>query len=213
MAIKNDKFIFFQIPKTASTWVRRTIGHIGIRTRMCNSVDAHKKHPFGLYRYHATPDDTKYSPEALFSFCFVRNPIDWYKSFFVFRYRRTKKMTKDFPPDRVWDRNINVFVNNVIDEYNDFITQLYQFYVGEDCKKVNFIGKQENATEDLIKALSLSGQEFDPNAIRSIPPCNTSASDPKYIYFSSGLNADTIIRIVNTERWVYDTFYNGKAIS
>ena len=49
---------------------------------------------------------------------------------------------------------------------NGFVTELFQYYVGKDLSKINFIGKQENAENDLVEALKLSGQEFDEGRLR-----------------------------------------------
>ena len=37
-----------------------------------------------------------------------------------------------------------------------------------------FVGTQENLVEDLIEALTLAGEKFDPGAIRATPPYNVS---------------------------------------
>ena len=44
--------------------------------------------------------------------------------------------------------------------------------------EVDFIGKQENLVDDLVKALNAAGEFFDEELIRSTRPVNQSASLP-----------------------------------
>jgi hypothetical protein len=163
----------------------------------------------GLYREHATPDGTlAEDKEGRLSICFVRNPITWYRSLWAFRIQ-TKSYDPKFPPDLLMDDDLEIFINNVIDEFpNGFVTELYQCYVGENADGVDFIGKQEYLKDDFEKALNLAGQEFDRAKLRNLKMMRVAGSDRKLIKRIGSTSHETLDRIMSAEKWVFDTFYS-----
>lgn len=206
MAVKTHKSVIYHIPKCAGIWVKEAVRRSGIEYGRCRSVRAQRgvAHPFGLSREHSTPDNTAHV-DGLYSFCFVRHPAQWYKSFFAYRYK-SGHLDHKFPPDRVWNKDFNTFVHNVIDEHGDFVTQLYQYFVGSNCDKVDFIGKQESVVYDLITALNNAGETFDEDIIRNARRRNVVASSKKYKSVVV-LNKETKKRILKTEQWIMENFY------
>jgi len=69
MALRFDNKIFYHIPKTGGSYVRKIIESL---------TDDWSQ----IGKTHATPYDTSL---ALYSFCVVRDPIDWYRSYFRYR--------------------------------------------------------------------------------------------------------------------------------
>ena len=69
MALRFDNKIFYHIPKTGGTYVRAVIKSL---------TDDWEQ----LGNTHATPYDV---PKGNFSFAVVRDPVDWYRSYFRYR--------------------------------------------------------------------------------------------------------------------------------
>ena len=205
MATRTARFIFYHIPKTGGTWAKVAMREAGLRTSGVRSVVA--PHPFNLKKAHATPDtvDPK-APIGRFSFCFVRRPVAWYRSYWAFRSRKGARRDQKFPADGLWSDDFDCFINNILDAYpQGFVTTLYQYYTGAEGEKVDFVGTQENLVDDLVKALRLAGEEFDEAALRNTPRANESPDRWKQTA-DDMLTAGTLLRVLEKERWV-DRFY------
>lgn len=199
MAIQAERTIIYHVPKTGGTWVKAAMKAAGIR---CYGVqDITNSHPFNLLRKHATPD---VAPSDKFSICFVRRPIPWYISYWSFRCSGPRRDMK-FPADRLLSEDFDEFVNNVLDAYpSGFVTALYQYYTGEDYRKVDFIGRQENLAHDLTVGLTLAGEDFDEVALRNTPPINQSQAEWRR---RCTLSDSTRRRVLRLEAWVLESFY------
>jgi hypothetical protein len=73
-------------------------------------------------------------------------------------------------------------------------------------KDLNFVGRQENLMGDLIKALTLAGEDFDVEKIKETKPINIAAGNKKY-GDQCNLSDETRERILKAEKWVIDKFY------
>lgn len=172
------------------------------------------KNPFGLYSGHKMPDGiSEENKDGRFLYTFVRHPIAWYKSFWCFRIKArdgagyaTIKPGR-FVLDRYWSPKWDEFVDNVLEGYPDgFVNKLYRAYVGDNCEKVNFIGKQENLANDLVKALTLAGEDFDEKKLRATKRVNVAAGLKKYGKLCK-LSKKLEKKILDKERWVIERFY------
>jgi hypothetical protein len=202
MAVQTLKSVFYHIPKTGGIATKQAMHRSGLYYN--RSKNDKNSHPFALRREHSTYSNTL-DVDNLFSFCFVRHPVTWYCSFWAYRVK-SNKLSLKFPLDRVWDDNFNKFVNNVIDEYGNFITQLYQYYVGENCDKVNFIGKQESMLTDLVIALTLAGEQFDKYKVLGTRRFNVASASRKFRKLTV-MDEFTTERVLITEKWIMDKFY------
>lgn len=210
MAIKTPKIVLYHIPKCGGVWAKEAL-----RRSMTNPSEDYGRcvrqtfiNEFGLYREHAPPDGVvEEDKRGRLSICFVRHPIAWYRSFWAFRIK-TESYGKNFPLDPlVVDGSYENFINNVLDEYPDgFLWRMYQVFTGEDLSKINFIGKQEQLADDLVEALTLSGQEFNEKRLRNMKMTNVAGSHKKYLPLTE-LKSATIERIIKAEEWVVNTFY------
>lgn len=82
-----------------------------------------------------------------FSFSFIRNPFDWYKSLFKFNIGTNVR------PE--WERqDIDKFVRESVATGHS-LTELARYFFGHNYE-VSFIGKYENLTEDFIDALNFA---------------------------------------------------------
>ena len=203
MAIQTDKIIFYHIPKTGGIYTKEAIRRSGIPYGRAREI----KNSFWLKREHSIPDNIQpRDKDGRLSFCFVRNPISWYKSFWCYR-KQTNILEMKFHADRCWDDVFERFVVNMLEQFpNGFVTELYKLYVGEDLSKVDMIGTQENLTNDLVKFLYAAGEDFDEDILRGMRKFNVSHGKRKYSQYCS-MSKPTINWLLDTEKWITETFY------
>ncbi len=202
----NDRLLFYHIPKTGGRWVLGAMkmgGVLGVR----RAPRIPGVHPLGLRRHHAAPeavvDECK---KNRFQFCFVRRPYEWYRSFWCYRVH-TQHLDPAFPLDGLWDKDFESFLGNVLARYPGFLTQVYQCFVGSDNTRMNFVGRQENLADDLVKALALAGEPgINEKRLRRLKPMNVSAGNPLF-GGRAVANPSTIAKIETAESWVLETFY------
>lgn len=140
---------YLHLPKTGGTWCRQALHKSGVKYELCNpELDIRGGHT-GYY----------YQNYSGFSFSFIRNPFDWYKSLFKFN-----ALAKVNPSWEMYD--INKFVRNVL-AVGESLYSLSKYYFGEHYE-IAFIGKYENLVEDFIDALNFLPriEVFDERAIR-----------------------------------------------
>ncbi|MFA5355029.1 MAG: hypothetical protein WC291_12435 [Thermodesulfovibrionales bacterium] len=186
LILKNGA-IFLHIPKTGGNWVATVL-------RECNLVKGSigdQKH-IDIDRLFSLPCDSRWGllkqfinwPGSLhggnkpFMFCFVRHPLSWYESWFKYmtqparnwRYWGDKTDIRQWHPNALLNGlgspDFNQFVRNVLRERPGYVTELFGWYTKP---QVDFIGKQENLREDLIKVLNMMELSFDEVLIREFP--------------------------------------------
>ena len=127
-----------------------------------------------------------------FIFCFVRHPLSWYESIWKYMYQHDQPMFFGRQYDiRRWhplsmlnglgDPNFNKFIESVITKRPGFVTELYGWYT---MPGVNFVGKQENLVEDLIRALRMANIDFDEARVRNFKKVNVSLDPVKFSWDS-----------------------------
>lgn len=168
-----------------------------------------RPHRSGFYNYmhlygdHSIPDGVKewVSGKKRFTFAFIRHPVTWYESFWAYRTNHGKK--GNMPLDDLYHPDFEVFMDMVLRNFPDgFVTALYSFYIGRTFGKLDFVGKQENSADDLVKALKLSGEKFDEKALRSMPKVNVS---PKGI--RPKMSSKMKRRVNEAENWIISHYY------
>jgi hypothetical protein len=80
-------------------------------------------------------------------------------------------------------------------------------FVGRACDEMEFIGRFESLTDDLVNALQLAGEEFDENVIRNTPPVNQTSYDRYPAVYSDGLAE----RVLEVEAEAVERFYSENA--
>jgi hypothetical protein len=125
------------LPKTGGSWVVKCLEDSGIDFY---EIDPEHKCNGGHTGYY-------YKCQNGFSFSFIRNPFDWYKSLFKFNVGSNRH------PD--WEKeDINKFVFETIQSGHS-LAEMSRYYFGNNYE-ISFIGKYENLCEGLIEALNFA---------------------------------------------------------
>lgn len=132
---------FLHLPKTGGTWISECLDYLGVESEEIDPEHEIKGGHTGYY----------YKREPGFSFSFIRNPFDWYKS--LFKFNKGSEMRLD------WEReDINKFVRDMTASGHSLF-EISKYFFGQDYE-VSFIGRYENLHEDLINALNF-GMEIN----------------------------------------------------
>ncbi len=166
MALELPQSIFLHAAKTGGTWVRAAVTAAGITAS-----------ELGGFHSGAVSN-----PTNKLVFTFVRNPVDWYISYWrcphhrqrilegknVFLHdARTAKEATDF----------SVWVQRVAEDARKFRRagrHLFSDYV----RPAKFVGRAEQLVIDLCDVLQRAGEKFDQRAIHKLSARNTSQYEP-----------------------------------
>jgi hypothetical protein len=139
---------FLHIPKTGGSWVCTVLEKSGIGEL------AFTKLPHPIRR--TSPG------QGLFTFAFVRHPLTWFQSYWKYKFK-----TGHWNPYRSLDaecraNTFHQFLDNVIEKCPGFYSEYLLHFVGPPNNPIDFIGKQENLVEDLLTALDLAKEQYNP---------------------------------------------------
>lgn len=171
MALLLPNSMFIQVPKTGTGWVQRALTDAGVKW----------EHTPGQDTWHAGFDQVKqHLGERTHVFGFVRRPEVWLGSVWSY-WMQDHESGRDHAQrhkDAGW---------SVEAEMMDLIPCSFQAFVVWSEERspgwvtramlgrldgADWIGRQEDLCEDLIKALRYCGETFDEEAIRRRPPHN-----------------------------------------
>ncbi|WP_253156192.1 sulfotransferase family 2 domain-containing protein [Stieleria tagensis] len=150
--------LFLHVPKTGGNWV----SHVLLR----EFPDARRTPKIHTTRKSAA------DPQA-FTFAFVRHPLSWYQSYFSYKQR------KGWDPKNDWDQRVKSdcfgdFLETALDLTPGYYSKMLRRYVGQVGDEIDFIGRFETLVDDLITALQMAGEPFNPATLRETPPINQS---------------------------------------
>lgn len=165
MAMVLTNSIFIRTPKTGSTFCKDVITKMGLFEQ--NIGHNHDK--------WENLNQNELFASKPFKFCFVRDPVDWYKSYWAHRmnniWRPDIRTDVNFLDLYCKDDSFEQFILNIYDRYpNGFIGDLFERYK----RGCTFVGRFENLRHDLISALTLAGEKIDKSLITIFPKKNVS---------------------------------------
>ena len=178
MAAQLSNSVFYHVPKTGGSWVRSALNRANIPRY---EIGPDRTNPHGI---PSEVEELYESARTMYSFCFVRHPFDWYKSFFCFRSLNGWKPGHE-KIDDYETKDFGEFIVNCTSKSPGWLTERLRPYVDG----VDFVGKQENLCEDLITALNTAGEFFDEEDIRTMTPVNQAADLP--VSSDGGFDSET----------------------
>jgi hypothetical protein len=165
------KSCFLHVPKTGGNWVNQALAVAGVP---CQTVQK-ARHPQSWAGYgHADLGDL--AGITVFRFAFVREPTDWWRSFWAYRMRTGWDAQHEIDSVCRSD-HFGVFIEQVVARLPGYISRMYERFVGMPRHEIEYVGRFENLAEDLIWALRRAGETFDDTAIRHYVATKVNASD------------------------------------
>jgi len=175
--------LLLEIPKTGGTFVRNVLTALDIKTREVTNTAAHKhalpRHIPGLHTYTVR-------------FCFVRHPLEWYRSVWRFDVNYPRKPDNHARNLAAWQKYPwhphTPLTRHITDSFADtvrawikhepaYCTRLFEQYVGmghNDC----FVGTAEQLAEHLGDVLRRLGFDASQERIDAVPRANESPGPP-----------------------------------
>jgi hypothetical protein len=207
--------VFIHVPKCGGSWVRAVAKHLGFWRDRVGYKHSTPEHVNDVLRHHGWqfvkhwPRHPLVTPGALrraYKFCFIRNPVGWYESYWKYMagaWHRWEvgRWHPQRPLDGCGSDDFNVFVRKVLDKRPGYVSEMYGWY----AEGSHFVGRCERMTEDLVQALLGAGERVDPSAIASVGRVNESEKrlgdpvwDPAVLERVVAAEADGI------RRWGYE---------
>ena len=187
---------FLHVPKTGGSWiysvlesnnlVLSSIGHkhadfdFSLFPDRSLSGREHILKAYQLLRYKFSTKN-KAQFEQPFKFCFVRNPLNWYESWWKYMEGRNwnnwgeVNSAKNWHPNSVLNglgsSDFNEFIWNVIKERPGYVTELFFSYTKAG---ISFIGRYENLRQDLYDVLNILNFNIDHESLMNSQKVNVS---------------------------------------
>ncbi len=187
--------VFLHIPKTGGIWVHTVLEALDLIQAPLGHEHSDLEHAFWNDRFHRDAKVFRHilrramgshrapatmAPDA-FKFCFVREPLKWYESYWRFMQTRNWQVWGDDQDPYRWHPNamlnglgssdFNEFMHNVNRKRPGYVTEMFSWYVRPG---VQFVGKQESLEDDLIRAFSLMKLNIDVAKIKALGRQNES---------------------------------------
>lgn len=191
--------VFLHVPKTGGTWIKHVLKELDLIQAPLGHQHSdwersfwHDKlhHDLKVVRYilrravRSRRAQARIDPRC-FKFCFVREPLHWYESYWRFMQSKNwnwKNWGDEKDPykwhpcamlNALESPDFNTFMDRVNKKRPGFVTEMYGWYVRPG---IGFVGKMEYLRHDLIKVFSLMGLDFEPSKILSMARQNESPS-------------------------------------
>jgi hypothetical protein len=158
LILKNDG-MFVHVPKCAGRWIEEVLVEANLVTG----------------RTMVTHEPLMPGEHTGFSFCFVRDPVTWYESWWKYMSGNWHPWERGrFHPQReiedCADDDFNTFVGNVLAKHPGYVTSMYGMYT----EAVDFVGKYEDLYEDMAHVMGELGHPTSAEELRRRPVVNLS---------------------------------------
>ena len=180
--------VFLHLPKTGGTWVKHVLTELDLIQAPLGHMHSDWERAFWhdklhkdlkVFRYilrravHSPKAQARIDPNC-FRFCFVREPLRWYESYWRFMESidwNWKDWGHEIDPYK-WhpcamlnvleSHDFNEFMHKVNKKRPGYVTEMYGWYVRPG---IGFVGKAESLDQDLLKVFSLMKLEVDAGRI------------------------------------------------
>jgi len=204
--------VFLHIPKTGGNWITKILTELDLIERRVDHKHADIDHFFLTPPARSRKAMLKLTaqrilkPQTLtnkpYMFCFVRNPLSWYESWFKYmeqpsrqwRFWGDEKDISKWHPNSILNGlgqcSFDEFVRNVNEKRPGYVTELYGWYTKP---QIDFIGRQESLVDDFIKVLNLMNVDFDDEFIRNFGKVGVSPNPKKELIWPDDLKTETAL--------------------
>lgn len=192
-----DGSLYLHVPKTGGNWVARVLSDAGLIRREIGHKHA---------TYERAVNEVRLRPEkqvlgmaagiALdkfrrkflghryqrpFTFCFVRNPLTWYESWWRYMGKRGWNQWGEEGNPHRWhpnaglnglgDPDFNVFMSRVLARHPGYVSMLLFQYA---TPFADYVGRMESLAADVARVLDLRGLPFDRDGMARLSKINES---------------------------------------
>ena len=189
--------LILHIPKTGSDWVRAACQE-AVKGPICEIGEWH------CDLQTAKQILLKKGLEIPLIGTFVRNPLDWYRSAWMY-WKETGRFPRPEDAPQVETDNFECFVRNCMAvEPQGYISTLYEQFTGLIPGEISVIGKQENLVDDLIRLLKLAGEDFDEGKLRAVKSKNVAGNKTDLTF--PGYSFDLTQKVIQFERCTFERY-------
>lgn len=204
--------VFIHVPKSGGNWVRDLLRRqnlwrcrIGYKHSTPERInDVWRFHRWQFLKHLPTrPDVTPAKLRRAYKFCFVRNPVAWYESWWKFMAGdwhpwEVGRWHPQRPIDGCGSDDFNTFVENVLRDHPSYVSEMYAEY----ARGCDFVGRTETMADDLESVLGERGISFEPARFSTVARVNVS---PKRLGLPQW-KPEVFRRLVDSERSAIVTF-------
>lgn len=190
MTSVGEKIAFLHVPKTGGVWAVEAMKAAGVELE-----------PVGD---HVRLMDLEERFPGRFRIAFVREPLSWYRSWWLHRQTH-RDWVKNAVPDNVAlevEPRFEAFIERVVAKHPGYVSAHFEQFIGPRDHAIEFVGRYERLADDLVTGLKLAGQEFNEDKLRSLPAKNVGVRD---IPTDCSPELEELFRW--TERRAYRRFY------
>lgn len=198
MLLKNSAFL--HIPRTGGTWVRNVLTDAALPTKEYATIP-HKSYGTEGHQetWHNVPMFSGRFREIEHVFCFVRNPLTWYPSYFRLKNRVDGGSWNGFNPfdHRCAHIDFYIFIEKVIQEYpKGYLSWMYEFYTDYATS----VGTQEHLSDGLRLALQVAEEDWEA-VDYDTPPAHVSSNRLETLY-----GKGQIEQIIELEKGIFERY-------
>jgi hypothetical protein len=164
LVIPDHRRVFLHVPKTGGTWVREVFNRIGVYTE-------ERGHQHDNY------EQSKELRRRFLRFTVLRNPWDWYASYWAHRCKEQWTPIWLIIDNACWSYSFPNFLSMVTTYHPGFLTKLYDSYAPEldELLPPIEVFKTRTLTKDFLTYLDNMQIPFDPSEVRELGKVNAIA--------------------------------------
>ncbi|HEU5268329.1 MAG TPA: hypothetical protein VFU36_00285 [Jatrophihabitans sp.] len=169
LLFRRSNALLLLVPKTGSSWIRAKVAELGLDVAEVGDP-AMREHDL-LQHF----DRSGYSAVG----AFVRDPIDWYRSYWAYRMERGWRPRYALD-EHCRSEDFETFVRLAVSTLPGALGNIYTSYTGGPEDEIDFVGRQETLAADLARFLDLIGEPYDPAVLDTGGRVNATSTRPAY---------------------------------